>query len=162
MENRENYAVDRSAANDKTDLHTFVIGKPGKGQELKTLPIWAKKLGLQLPEDYKPDLIMRTYKEACAVFVQLGLFPEKPVLNPIQIVMLAAFPTVEQTFHAKIQEGFKHVTFSYESDQTNSEKITIVFYKDYERFVLTQEKGHYAGGFSHATFGREGERGETV
>ncbi|KRE31626.1 hypothetical protein [Paenibacillus sp. Soil522] len=77
--------------------------------------------------------------------------------------MLAAFPVIEKAFHKKLQEGYKLVAFKYEAnDQTGHESLDIVFSKGYERFVLMQGKGCYAGGYSHATFGREGERGEML
>lgn len=81
----------------------------------------------------------------------------------MQIVLLAAFPVIEKAFHKKLQEGYKLVAFKYEAnDQTGHESLDIVFSKGYERFVLMQGKGCYAGGYSHATFGREGERGEML
>ena len=108
-----------------------------RSEDLKGLRAWAKEKGPQLPD--------------------------KPELNPVQIVALAAFPDIEKAFHAKLQEGYKLLTFKYESNEkTGHEGLDITFSKGYERFVMTQGKGHYVGGYSHATFGREGERGEIL
>ena len=82
-------------------------------------------------------------------------------LNPVQTVALAAFPTLEKAFHVKLQEGYELVSMSYEADvKAGHESLSITFRQGYERFIMTQSKGPYAGGFSHATFGREGEHGE--
>lgn len=84
-------------------------------------------------------------------------------LNTVQIVMLAAFPVLEKAFLEKIQEGYRPLTINYNADvKTASETLEIFLNKGYERFFLRQEKGHYAGGYSHVTFGREGERGEIL
>ncbi|MCP1312112.1 hypothetical protein [Paenibacillus tyrfis] len=81
-------------------------------------------------------------------------------LNPAQIVVLAAFPDIEKALYTKFKEGYKVLAIKYEADKaTRHESLDITLSKDYERFFLMQGKGHYAGGFSHVTFGREGERG---
>lgn len=83
--------------------------------------------------------------------------------KPMYSALLAAFPDIEKAFHEKLQEGYKLVSVNYESiERTGHEMIIVVFNKGYERFVLQQGKGSYAGGFSHAIFGREGEKGEVL
>lgn len=90
-------------------------------------------------------------------------FEDTTALNPVQIVVLAAFPVIEKAFHAKMREGYKLLAFNYEANKiTDHESVKITFSKENEHYVLSQAKGMYAGGFSHATFGREGERGEIL
>lgn len=170
MEDREKYIVGHTPEGQQVEFekgsseaHKFIVGRPGAGRELKGLRTWAKELELQLPEGYEPDPVTFTHKEACAIFRDIGVLPDPLELNPVQIVALSAFPDIEKVFPAKLKEGYNLLTFKYEAnEQTGHESLDIIFSKGYERYVLGQGKGCYAGGYSHATFGREGERGEIL
>lgn len=89
--------------------------------------------------------------------------PKDPELKSEQIAVLAAYPTLEKAFHVKLQEGYELLSIKYDADvKAGHEILTITFRKGYERYIMTQSKGPYAGGFSHASFGLEGERGEIL
>lgn len=161
MEQKEKYVVDYTPGRGKFEEADSYDNEAGT--ELKGLRAWAQDMQLQLPEGYEASSVTYTYKEACDIFRNIGLIPNTPSLNPVQIAALAAFPTIEKAFFAKLQDGYKFLTLKYEADERiGREKLDIIFSKDYERYALRQEKGPYAGGFSHATFGREDEQGEIL
>ncbi|MBJ6361822.1 hypothetical protein ACFOQM_11045 [Paenibacillus sp. GCM10012307] len=83
-------------------------------------------------------------------------------LNEIQIAVMKEFPMLENKLEELLKSGeYRIVSFQYDNVSTaNHETVKITLKKGYERFLLTQGKGHYAGGYSHGVFGREGERGE--
>ncbi len=120
---------------------------------------WARGLGIELPKGYKPDPIRLTEGEARLIFRELGVIPELANVNFVLKSVLTAFPDLDKAFYAKLQEGYKMVSFKYELDErTGHESVDVTLSKGYEKFVLSQGKGAYAGGYSHCTFGREGER----
>lgn len=56
---------------DAMQLHTLVIGKPGKGRELKTVRIWCEKeFGIELPEELNEDSTLYTHREVWALLDQ--------------------------------------------------------------------------------------------
>lgn len=125
----------------------------------KTVKEWAEVLGLSLPAGYQPNDLTLSYDEAVDVLRRLGAFGDKEALfHPVLQAALAVFPDVSAALDKQIGEGYQYVSFRYERlEAPRPERIEIILRKDYERFVLSQFKGFYSGGYSHVSFGPVGE-----